>query len=118
MCSKDSSSDIEGSRSISTRGDKLSWCRKEAKVDHFPVTTRKDFECMHTHRHTHKLSPYTGSCPPQHPRVFSDHRIASLMTEMNFETAGFHEGILFDSHQLQIFGIYLVCGVFIIFLFI
>lgn len=73
---------------------------------------------MCTHRHTHKLSPHTGSCPPQHPRVFSDHRIASLMTEMNFETAGFHEGILFDSHQLQILGIYLVCGVFIIFLFI
>lgn len=83
-------------------------CIKEVKVDHFPVYSQTYTQTISTQE----------SCPSQHPRVFPDHRIASLMTEMNFETYRFQEGILFDSHKLQIFGIYLICGVFTVLLFI
>lgn len=45
--------------------------RKEAKMDHFPLTTRKDFKCMCRHRHGHKiLSSYKNPVHHNIPKCF------------------------------------------------
>lgn len=66
MCSKDSSNDIEGSRSISTRGDKLSWVQKRSQSWSFSSNNQKGFR-VHVYTQT-----YT--------QTISTHRILSTTT--------------------------------------